>query len=345
MIAALRSMRVLRRHWKLTAISAFSLSIAMALGIVGLSISNTILILPPAAPAPDRLVTIYNHSTDNAIDQVSYPDYEYFRDNNHVFTDVAAAPNSIGLDDDFNFEGRDIKVIMRPVSGNYFAVMGMRPYLGRFFSRGDDKGKTPIAVMTWSCWKRLGSDPHIVGKVLAKHTIVGVTPKDFTGSFYGLNGDLFTTFQEVDENPAWFAQRSVRRLFLTARLKPGISRQQAQAEMAALSAQLASAYPKDDKDRAAVVARATLLPPDTIPTAQLMSAILMALVLLVLLIACANVANLLLAVAVERRREAGIKLALGAPRARLIREFLKESFVLCAVSGVAGYCIAAAAIA
>ncbi len=345
MIAALRSVRVLRRHWKLTAISAFSLSIAMALGIVGLSISNTILILAPAAPAPDRLFAIYNRSPDSAIDQVSYPDYEYYRDNNHAFTDVAAAPNSIGLDDDYNFEGRDIKVIMRPVSGNYFAVMGIRPYLGRFFSRADDESKTPIAVMTWSCWKRLGSDPHIVGKVLAKHTIVGVTPKDFTGSFYGLNGDLFTTLREPGDNTAWLAQRGVRRLFLIARLKPGISRRRAQAEMAALSGQLASAYPKYDKDRAAVVARATLLPPDTIPAAELMSAILMALVLLVLLIACANVANLLLAVAVERRREAGIKLALGAPRGRLIREFLKESAVLCAVSGVLGYCIAATAIA
>src|SRR5882724_11815460 len=121
MAAALRSLRTLHRHWKLTAISAFSLSIAMALGIIGLSVSNTILILPPAAPAPDRLVMIYNRSPGKAIDQISYPDYEYYRDNNHVFTDVAAAPNSIGINDDFNFEGRDVRVITRPVSENYFA--------------------------------------------------------------------------------------------------------------------------------------------------------------------------------------------------------------------------------
>ena len=87
--------------------------------------------------------------------------------------------------------------------------------------------------MTWSCWKRLGSDPNIVSKVLAKHTIIGVAPKDFTGSFYGLNGDLFTSLRELDSNAAWLTQRDVRRLILTARLKPG--RRQAQAEMAGLA--------------------------------------------------------------------------------------------------------------
>jgi predicted permease len=339
--ATVRSVRILRRYWKLTAIAAFSLSVAMALGVIGLSVSNTILILPPAAPMPDRLVMMYTRPPGKAIEPVSYPDYEYYRDNNHVFTDVAAAPNSIGLNDDFNFEGRDIKVITRPVSENYFAVMRIRPYLGRLFSRGDDESKAPIAVMTWSCWKRLGSDPNIVGKVLSKRTIIGVTPKDFTGSFYGLNGDLFTTLREFESNQSWLTQRSARRLFLIARLKPGITRRQADAEMAGLSGQLASAYPREDKDRVAVVTRATLLSPDAIPTAELMSAILMALVALVLLIACANVANLLLAVAVGRRQEAAIKLALGAPRGRLIREFLKESTLLCAASGVLGYCVAA----
>jgi predicted permease len=345
MIAAPRSVRTLRRHWKLTAISAFSLSVAMALGIIGLSVSNTILILPPAAPAPDRLVMMHTRSPGQAIEQVSYPDYEYYRANNHVFTDVAAAPNSIGLMDDYNFEGRDVKVITRPLSENYFAVMGISPSLGRLFSSGDDKSKTPVAVMTWSCWKRLGSDPNIVGKVLAKHTIIGVTPKSFTGAFYGLNGDLFTTLRGFDSDESWRTQRGARRFFLIARLKPGMTRRQAQAEMGTLSEQLASAYPREDKDRAAVVTRATLLPPEAIPNAELMSAILMAFVLLVLLIACANVANLLLAVAVGRRQEAVIKLALGAPRGRLIREFLKESALLCVVSGVLGYCIAAVVIA
>src|SRR5215469_11441594 len=177
MIHSLRLLRVrtIRRHWKLALVSAFSLSVAIALGILVLSLSNTFLFLPPSAPAPDRLVMIYSRTPKEATAQISYPDYQYYRQNNQVFTDVAAAPNSIGLVDDYNFAGREVKAITRPVSENYFAVMGIRPFLGRFFSPGDDLAKTKIAIMTWRCWRRLGSDPHIVGKVLAGNTIIGVT--------------------------------------------------------------------------------------------------------------------------------------------------------------------------
>ena len=344
MIAAVRSVRILRRHWKMAAISAFSLSIAMALGIIGLSVSNTFLIAPPAAPAPGRLVMIYARSDREAIGGISNPDYEYYRKNNHVFTDIATAPNSIGVLGDFGFQNGVVSLITRPVSENYFAVLGIRPFLGRLFSPGDDENAAKIAVMTYSCWKRLGSDPNILGKALAGNRIIGVTPKNFTGTFYGFDGDLFTTLGPSAKNP-WRTQRTARQLSLIARLKPGITRRQAQAEMTVLAGQLASAYPKEDKDRGAVITRATLLSPDGIPTAEWMTAILMALVLVVLLIACANVANLLLAIAVGRRQEAAIKLALGAQRGRLIREFLLESAIICSAGSALGYLIAAAAIA
>ncbi len=169
--------------------------------------------------------------------------------------------------------------------------------------------------------------------------------EEFTGSFYGLNGDLLAWLANTDNKPDWFQQRDTRHLVLTARLKPGVSRAQAQAEMSALAGRLATAYPKDEKNRTAVVTRATLLPPDAMENAEIATSILMGFVLLVLLIACANVANLLLAIAVGRRQEAVIKLALGSPRGRLIREFLRESAILCAASAVLGYAFAAAAVA
>ena len=334
-------MRILGKHWKLTFIAVFSLSIAMALGVIALSVSNTFLMLPPAARDADRLVMIYSHSPSENVGQISYPDYQYFRENNRVFSDLAAAPNSISLTEDIQPGLGMVKLISRPVSGNYLNVLGVRPLLGRLLSPEDEKSKTQIAVMMYACWKRLGMDPNIVGKVFAKQTIVGVMPKEFTGSLYGINGDLLVTMQESNYD----TRRDARHLLLMGRLKPGVSRRQAQAEIAALSGQLASAYPADDKDRTAVVTRATMLPPDAIPTAQLMTGILMGVVLLVLLIACANVANLLLAIAVGRRQEAVIKLALGAPRGRLIREFLKESALLCVASGGLGYAIAASLIA
>jgi len=335
-----RSTRTLLKHWKLTAIAVFSLSIAMALGVISLSVSNTFLLLPPAAPEPDRLVKIYTRTPTEAIGGVSYPDYKYYRENNHVFTDIAAAPNSIQVSANFD-GGREIKVVSRPVSDNYFAVMGLRPYLGRLFAPGDDSVAKQVAVMTYSCWKRLGADPNIVGKEVTGHTIVGVAPREFTGSFFGFNGDLLTSLPRSD--PA-FTKRDDRGLVLVARLKPGVSRGQAQADMATLSGQLASAFPKEDKDVAAVVARATLLPPSD-PDVELGFAILIGFVLLVLLVACANVANLLLAVAVGKRQEAAIKLAVGASRGRLIREFLGESTLICGVSAVLGYAAAAALIA
>jgi putative ABC transport system permease protein len=337
---SIRSLRILGKHWKLTAIAVFSLSIAMALGVIALSVSNTFLLLPPAAADPQSLVMIYSHSSTENVGQISYPDYKYFQENNHVFSDLAAAPNSISLTEDIQPGRGIVKLISRPVSGNYLHVMGVRPVLGRLLTPEDEKSKTLVAVMMYSCWKRMGSNPNIVGQVFAKQTIVGVMPKEFTGSLYGINGDLLVTMQESNYD----LRRDARHLMLLGRLKPGVSRRQAQAEMAAMSGQLASVYPADDKDRTAIVTRATMLPPDAIPTTRLMTGILMGVVLLVLLIACANVANLLLAIAVGRRQEAVIKLALGAPRGRLIREFLKESAMLCAASGMLGYLIAAAAI-
>src|SRR5215472_838327 len=129
MIPGLPSRRALPRQWKLATIAVFSLAIAIALGVVGLSVTNTILILPPAAPAPEGLVSIYARAPGKPIDQISYPDYAYIRENNHVFTDVAAAPNSIGMTADIDDKGVKVEVISRPVSENYFAVLALRPFL------------------------------------------------------------------------------------------------------------------------------------------------------------------------------------------------------------------------
>jgi len=331
--------RSLARQWKITGISVFSLAVAMALGILALSVSNTLVLLPPSAPNAGQLVAIYGRDASKGIDPISWPDYEYFRQNNRVFSGIAATPNSIGLSANVDSSGREVKVVTRPVSADYFKVLGIYPILGQFFSPGDDRSKEHLAVMTWSCWKRLGADPKIVGQEIAGHKIIGVAPKEFTGSFFGVNGDLLTNV--LFDDPAWYERRSERHAFLIARMKPGVTRRQAQTEMAALAGQLASAYPQDNKGRTAVVTRASLLPPDSLADAQSIAGLLLASVLLVLLIACANVANLLLAAAVARRREAAIKMALGAGRGRLIREFLWESAALCTCGGAAGYALAA----
>src|SRR6476660_7599919 len=112
----MRAIRTLSRQWQLTAVATFSLGIAMALGMIGLSAANTMLLLPLAAPDLGHLVAMYSRGADNGVDQISYPDLEYYRSSNHVFTGIAASPNSISLSIDRTNDGREIRIIGRPVS-------------------------------------------------------------------------------------------------------------------------------------------------------------------------------------------------------------------------------------
>jgi predicted permease len=340
----MRALRSLSHRWQLTAVATLSLAVAMALGILGLSAANTMLLLPLAASDPGRLVAIYSRAATSGVDQISYPDLEYYRASNTVFTGIAASPSSISLSIDRSSDGREIRIIGRPVSANYFDVLGIRPLRGRFFNAIDDRVNSHVAVMTYACWRRNGSDPDIIGKEVAGNTIIGVTPPSFTGSLYGLNGDLLYPLSQLDD-PAALERRDARRFFLIGRLKPGVSRSQAQAEITVLARQLSETHPQADRGRTAVLTRASLLQPDSVAAAEWVSGIVIALIILVLLIACANVANLLLAAAVGRRQEAAIKLALGAPRSRILSDFLQESGLLCTAGGLLGFGIASVLVA
>ena len=337
-------LRTLLKNWKLAGVAVFSLAVAMALGIAGISISNFILLRPPAAADPGRLVTIYHRSPESAAERISYPAYKYYRDGTHTFADIAAYPTFLSKT---WMEGRG-EALVEPVSDNYFSVMGMRPVLGRLFARGDDDKRLDIAVLTYACWKRWGADPNIVGKTLplnAGVTIVGVAPKEFTGVMLGLSADLIVLVSAPNFNhDDALLRRDARNFALIGRLKPAVHRRQANAELQALAQQLAAAFPQTDQGRVPVLTRAMILPPDAIQEAELISGVLMTLVLLVVLVACANVANLLLALAVKRRQETLIKAAVGATRRMLIREFLLESTALCVIGGVAGFLVAAIAL-
>ncbi|MGC1088680.1 MAG: ADOP family duplicated permease, partial [Candidatus Acidiferrum sp.] len=290
-----------------------------------------------------RLVSIYTASPTSEFEGVSYPDYKYYHDGNHSFSAVAAFPNLVSLRH-ITHGDRDETGTVEAASDNYFSVMGIRPILGQLFAPSDDEKKTPAAVLSYSCWKRWGADPEIVGKTVVVNgqalVIEGVTPKDFNGVVFGFGADVFTTLDSQA-----LTNRDVRLLTLIGRLRPGVTRQRASADVRALSGQLAEAYPQADKDRVAVLAPTTALPADWRSTAELISGVLIAIVLMVLLIACANVANLLLGLATGRRQEILIRAALGAARGRLIRQLLTESAILCAVGGMGGFLFASVALA
>ncbi len=335
--------RSLLKNWKLNSIAVFSLAIALGLAVVALSVSDTILLRPPAANDPGRLVTIFTIARDGTKNNLSYLDFHYIRDHSQTFSGVAGYNYGISKTVT-HFNGRDELSLINTVSDNYFSVLEIKPFLGRFFSSGDDDKKLPSAILTYSCWKRWGADPHVVGKtVTINHqelNIVGVAPKQYIGPVFGIGTDVVLNLATDDQ--ATLGNREERIVLLAGRLNPGATRAQARAEVQALWNQLIAAFPSSERNPYAEVTAATLLHPDWMRPAQLISAVLIAVVLLILLIACANVANLLLALATQRRQEALIKTALGATRARLIVEFLKESTVICALGGVIGYLMAAA---
>jgi macrolide transport system ATP-binding/permease protein len=341
------SLRILRKHWKLTFIAIFSLAIAMAAGAVGFSVFNALLLRPPAVSAPEQLLSVYATTPTEQFSGTNYGDYKYYRDNNHVFSDVLAFPYSIAVRP-ISYEGRVKSGLMNAVSDNYFSVLGVQPILGKLFTRGEDDKSSALAVLSYSYWNWLGADPNIVGKIVTIDgvplTIIGVAPKNFVGTifsdlpdiWYPLSIDSALNHQTQD----WRADRTVHYLGLIGRLKPGVIRPQALADIQMLSKQLAAAYPETNKDRIAQITETSMLPVDSVSSARIISAILLAIVALVLFAACSNVANLLLALASARRHEILVRAAMGATRVRLIRDLLLDSTLLAAGGGLAGFLLA-----
>ena len=233
--------------------------------------------------------------------------------------------------------GRTTSAQVEYVSGNYFTVLDVPPFAGRLTSADDD---SPVAVLSFDYWKReFQSDPRAVGKVLllenVAHTVVGVAPPDFFGAVVGASPDLYVPFSPKSPNAGWAT--------VLARLKPGISREQAQTGLQPLFDEIARRSLIPAVERRQMMARLLVTPAarglsDLRAQYSLPVRIAMAFVGFVLLIACFNVANLLLARGIARERESAIRLALGAGRWRLIRQLMTESALLSVIGAAVGIC-------
>ena len=340
-------LRVLRRSPWFTAVAVLTLGLGIAVNTTVFSWINSVLLHPfPGVGDPHELALIETVTpTGEFLVNTSYLDYRDYRDNLQLVSGVALGrftPLSVGAD------GRTARAWAELVSANYFDVLKVKPVLGRVFlaeERGEQEGGAPVAVISFGMWQtRFGGDPKVLGKTirLNRHelTIIGVAPREFHGSLAGVVYDVWipvTMATAMGTGDGTLHYRGTRDETSTiVRLKPGVTIEQARAEAAALGRRLAADYPATNRGAGLTVtplwqghlgAQGMLLQP---------LRILMALSLLLLLIVCANVANLLLARAVSRQREFGIRLALGARRSRLAMQLLVETLLLAAGGAVVG---------
>ncbi|HEX6973326.1 MAG TPA: ABC transporter permease, partial [Vicinamibacterales bacterium] len=343
-------LRMLAKSRGFTAVAALSLALGIGANTAIFSIVNAVLLKPLPVREPERLASVFVTDQRNP-GNLPLSDFNFrdLRDQNQVF-DGMAAFNFAQVNRAAGSESEQVQA--QVVTANYFSVLGVQPALGRGFLPDEDQRAVPVVVLSHGFWERsLGKDPAIVGKTITLNrtpfTIVGVAPSGFTGVFLGAGPALWvpTAMHDVVQPGfTFYNQRRGSFLFTFGRLKPGVTVEQARANVAAIFAQLEQAYPNDNKGRSAgaVSLLDARLNPNGQGGAQVVqiSAILMTVVGIVLLIACANIANLLLARATKRRREIAIRLALGAKRARLVRQLLTESVLLSIIGATLGVLLA-----
>jgi predicted permease len=337
------AIRMMLKRPGFTLIALLTLALGIGANTAIFSLVNTVLLRPFPVANPDQLMSTAVAGKDDSMQAFSYPAYEDFRDRNEVFSGFYAtrmAPMSLSRD------GANERVWGYLVTGNYFEVLGVGAHIGRAITSEDDRQKLahPVAVLSHGFWqRRFGSDSSVVGRdvLLNGHPfrVIGVAPEGFIGTEMIYVPDIWVPMMMqpwIEPGNEWLDRRGTQNIFATGRLKPGVSRAQAEAALNVIAAQLAAEHPQDEEGKTI-----TLIPPGFIlPSVRgafiSFAAVLMATVALVLLIVCVNLANLLLARATERKREIAIRLAVGASRWRLIRQLLVENLALALAGGAAG---------
>jgi predicted permease len=344
------ALRSLRRTPGLTAFVVITLALGIGMTSATFSMVDGLIFRPYPVPHPSEVVTLVSTTHDSNFDDFSYREYLDIRDKTKSYDGVIASAGmeAVGFSAEPGATPRIKGGVM--VSGNYFHVLGVEPRLGRGFREDEDQvpGRNAVVVLGPDFWRHeFASDPSVVGRTIrlngAEFTVIGVAPDNFPGMLtFGLP-DFYIPLSmarvlTTDMQKNFFEDRDDRELHVKARLKPGTTLEQARNEIAELAQNLEREYPKVNRSRSAAVYtqfQARKIEDDN----WKFGVIFLILALAVLLVACTNVAGLLLSRARARTREIAVRLALGAGRIRLIRLLLTESLILASLGGLAGIAI------
>ncbi|HLK19959.1 MAG TPA: ABC transporter permease [Bryobacteraceae bacterium] len=327
-------LRMLAKSPGFTLVALLSLALGIGANTAIFSVVNRILLHPVAYPDPDRLLVVWNTNPSLGIRQsvASVPDYEDWKTQNHVFEQMAAMQSGSA-----NVTGISTpqRVQVFEATPNVFSLFGIQPDLGRGFASGDQRENRRVVVLDYAFWQRsFGGDKTVLSKTITldgeNFSIIGVLPKNF----YSFGRDLWRL---LVFSPTLVNARASHNEFVVARLKPEVSLAAAQAEMSTIAKRIELAHPDTNTGNGVSLMVLTELFVGSVRPAML---ILFAAVGFVLLIACANVANLMLARSSGRRREVAVRIALGGSRARIVRQLLTESLLLSILAGTAGLLIA-----
>jgi predicted permease len=331
------ALRILSKSPGFAGIAILTLALGIGANTSLFSVVNGVLLDPLPYPQPSQLVAMYGKTPGFNHAAVSYLNFLDWERDTRTFSSMAIYRN-----EDYNFigMGEAQRLSGYMISAGFFSTLGVRPILGRTFQASDDQvGAAPVVILGGGFWKsKFGSSPGVIGKSLdlngSSYTIVGVVPAGFT--FYGQHHDVYTPIGQWND-PSFRDRRVDVSAHAFGRLKPGVTLAQAQADMDIISRNLAATYPVADKG---VGVTLVSMKEDMVGNVRPFLQVLLGAVGFLLLIACANVANLLLARSMGRSNEFAIRTALGASRRRVVRQLLTESLLLAGLGGALGLLLA-----